>query len=229
MNETQGGVRRDTILDRYSIEPLDSLFRTPAEETALLIKLRRKVISQFMCRSRPSLPRAALFSLPHRRRITLHALLFSPFAERLVLFPLRPPSSPPSSVLSSVVPSHRGAPQGPPGQTEHTNVSGGIHCVGGDRSKENDGSSKRHHVTFTSPTRVACSPLLTAPNPCTPLERAQKRLAQPTVIHKVCQCLVRHVSRLQVDGRAARRSRQASEKKRRGQQSTLSSSPQGAN
>ena len=86
MNETQGGVRRDTILDRYSIEPLDSLFCTPAEETALLIKLRRKVISQFMCRSRPSLPRAALFSLPHRRRITLHALLFSASSARTVLF-----------------------------------------------------------------------------------------------------------------------------------------------
>jgi len=35
-------------------------------------------------------------------------------------------------------------------------VSGGIHCVGGDRSKEDDGSSKRHHVSFTSPTAVAC-------------------------------------------------------------------------
>ena len=71
--------------------------------------------------------------------------------------------------------------------------------------------------------------LLTAPNPCTPLERGRKRLAQPTVIQKAYQCLVRHVSRLQVDGRAARWSRQADEKKRRGQQSTLSSSPQGAN
>ena len=88
MNETQGGVRRDTILDRYSIEPLDSLFCTPAEETALLIKLRRKVICYFVCRSRPSLPRAALVSLLNRRRITLHALLFSPFAARLVLFPV---------------------------------------------------------------------------------------------------------------------------------------------
>ena len=43
MNETQGGVKRDTTLDRYSIEPLSSLFRTPAEETALLIKLRTKL------------------------------------------------------------------------------------------------------------------------------------------------------------------------------------------
>jgi len=39
-----------------------------------------------MCRSRPSLPRAALFSLPHRRRITLHALLFSASSARTVLF-----------------------------------------------------------------------------------------------------------------------------------------------
>ena len=138
-------------------------------------------------------------------------------------------SSSPCDVVRRVA-SHRGAPQVPPGQPEHIGMSGGVHCIVGDRSKEDDGSSKRHRVIFTSPTTVACSPLLTAPNPCTPLERAQKRLAQPTVIHKVCQCLVRHVSRLQVDGRAARRSRQAGEKKRmRGQQSTLSSSPQGAN
>ena len=86
MNETQGGVRRDTILDRYSIEPLDSLFCTPAEETALLIKLRRKVILYFMCRPRTPLPRAALVSLPHRRRITLNVLLFHADAARTVLF-----------------------------------------------------------------------------------------------------------------------------------------------
>ena len=127
------------------------------------------------------------------------------------------------------VASHRGAPPAPPGQPEHIGMSGGVHCIVGDRSKEDDGSSKRHRVIFTSPTTVACSPLLTAPNPCTPLERGRKRLAQPMAIHRACQCLVRHVSRLQVDGRAARRSRQASEKKRRGQQSTLSSSPQAAN
>ena len=50
-----------------------------------------------MCRSRPSLPRAALFSLPHRRRITLHALLFSASSARTVLFLLFSCSS--SSVL----------------------------------------------------------------------------------------------------------------------------------
>jgi hypothetical protein len=68
------------------------------------------------------------------------------------------------------VASHRGAPQVPPGQPERIDMSGGIHCIVGDRSKEDGGSSKRHHVIFTSPTTVACSPLLTAPNPCTPLE-----------------------------------------------------------
>ena len=127
MNETQGGVRRDTILDRYSIEPLSSLFCTPAEETALLIKLRRKVISQFMCRSRPSLPRAALLSLPHRRRITLHALLFSASSARTVLFLLfscssssvlrRPPSYPATGGHHRDRPARPSTPTCPGGST----------------------------------------------------------------------------------------------------------------
>jgi hypothetical protein len=109
------------------------------------------------------------------------------------------------------------------------------HRVRGDPVRRR-GTLKGGRRLFKAPPRQlhvadngGCSPLLTAPNPCTPLERGRKRLAQPTVIQKAYQCLVRHVSRLQVDGRAAGRSRQASEKKRRGQQSTLSSSPQGAN
>ena len=50
-----------------------------------------------MCRSRPSLPRAALVRLPERRRITLHKLLFSASSARTVLFLLFSCSS--SSVL----------------------------------------------------------------------------------------------------------------------------------
>ena len=61
----------------------------------------------------------------------------------------------------------------------------------------------------------------------TPLQRVQKRLAQPTVVHKVHQCLTRRVGHLQVDERVARWSLHDMEKKRRRQQSTSSSSPLG--
>ena len=50
-----------------------------------------------MCRSRPSLPRAALVKLPERRRIDHCDLLFSPSSARTVLFLLFSCSS--SSVL----------------------------------------------------------------------------------------------------------------------------------
>jgi len=177
VNETQGGVRRDTILDRYSIEPLSSLFCTPAEETALLIKLRRKVISQLMCRSRPSLPRAALLSLSYRRRITLHKLLFSASSARTVLFLL-------FSCSSSVV-LRRTQPQG--GTTGTARPDRAHQRVRRDPLRRG-GPLKGGRRLFKAPPRqlhVADNGgLLTAPNPCTPLERGRKRLAQPTVIQK---------------------------------------------
>ena len=157
-----------------------------------------------MCRSRPSLPRAALFSLPHRRRITLHALLFSASSARTVLFLL-------FSCSSSVV-LRRTQPQG--GITGTAWPDRAHQRVRRDPLRRG-GPLKGGRRLFKAPPRqlhVADNGgLLTAPNPCTPLERGRKRLAQPTVIQKAYQCLVRHVSRLQVDGRAARRSRQASE------------------
>ena len=157
-----------------------------------------------MCRSRPSLPRAALVKLPERRRIDHCDLLFSPSSARTVLFLL-------FSCSSSVV-LRRTQPQG--GITGTAQPDRAHHRVREDPLRRG-GPLKGGRRLFKAPPRqlhVADNGgLLTAPNPCTPLERGRKRLAQPTVIQKAYQCLVRHVSRLQVDGRAARRSRQASE------------------
>ena len=129
---------------------------SPHKITHKMQKLKRRPLSTVLA------PRQA-------RKISMPAMVQSeqrrlaPLRSETVLFLLF------CDVVRRVA-SHRGAPQVPPGQPERIDMSGGIHCIVGDRSKEDGGSSKRHHVIFTSPTTVACSPLLTAPNPCTPLE-----------------------------------------------------------
>ena len=95
-----------------------------------------------MCRSRPSLPRAALFSLPHRRRITLHALLFSASSARTVLFLL-------FSCSSSVV-LRRTQPQG--GTTGTAQPDRAHHRVRGDPLRRG-GPLKGGRRLFKAPPR----------------------------------------------------------------------------
>ena len=167
MNETQGGVKRhhpEPLLHRTVRLAVLHTGRGDCSPHKITAKIKTTFCVPLSAVLAPRrTPQSVLPATHHSARAPLLRFLCEDgaFPALFLLFLLRPPSS-------SVVPSHRGAPQGPPSQTEHTTVSGGIHCVGGDRSKEDDGSSKRHHVSFTSPTTVAA-------HPCSPHPTSARR------------------------------------------------------
>ena len=167
MNETQGGVKRhhpEPLLHRTVRLAVSHTGRGDCSPHKITTKIKTTFCVPLSAVLAPRrTPQSVSPATHHSARAPLLRFLCEDgaFPALFLLFLLRPPSS-------SVVPSHRGAPQGPPGQTEHTTVSGRIQCVGGGRSKEDDGSSKRHHVSFTSPTTVAA-------HPCSPHPTSARR------------------------------------------------------